>query len=159
MENQSSLPICEIYFSPHQQTDFGENQLPEGEWIAGGSSQTFTLEAGVYDLLIRSCSEETLYSAAQISQNRSIIIGSQGNALFRVTNQTTQEICYLYISSNEEWGDDRLGKVESILPGSKRVFFLPPDIYHARALDCGENVLAEIGEVNLSDSFEWVISP
>ncbi len=159
MENQSSLPICEVYLSPPHQADFGENQLAESELIASGSSHTFILEAGEYDLLVRSCSQETVYSDAKITQNRHVIIGGEGNALFQVTNQTAQEICYLYISNSGEWGSDRLGKVESILPGSKRIFFLPPSTYHARALDCEENLIAELEEINLTDSFEWVISP
>ncbi|MCX7976660.1 MAG: hypothetical protein N2646_06265 [Bellilinea sp.] len=159
VENQSSLPVCEVYLSPQQQTDFGENQLAEGEMIASGEQHTFILEAGEYDLLVRDCSEETLYSEASISQNRHIILGGEGKIPLRVTNQTDQEICYLYISTGEEWGEDRLGKVESILPGSKRIFFIPPAVYHARALDCDENLLAKIEAVNLSDSFEWVISP
>ncbi len=159
VDNHSSLPVCEVYFSPPQQADFGENQLGEGELIPSRGSHTFMLEAGEYDLLIRSCSEDTLYSEAKISQNRHIIIGGEGNALFRVTNQTAQEICYLYISTTEEWGNDRLGEVESILPGNKRVFFLPPALVHARVLDCEMNVIAEIRGVNLSNSYEWVISP
>ncbi len=159
LENESSLPVCEVYLSPHQQADFGDNQLSEGEIIPIGSSHTFVLEAGEYDLLVRSCMEETIYSETQISQSKRIIIGKEGDALFRVTNQTSQEICYLYITTDEEWGDDRLGKVESILPASKRIFFLPPALYHARAMDCSENVLAEIREINLRDSFDWVISP
>jgi hypothetical protein len=159
VENQSSLPVCEVYLSPQQQTDFGENQLAEGEMIASGEQHTFILEAGEYDLLVRDCSEETLYSEANISQSRHIILGGEGKIPLKVTNQTSREICYLYISTGEEWGEDRLGKVESILPNAKRIFFLPPAVYHARALDCDENVVAEMEEVNLSDSFEWVVLP
>lgn len=159
VENQSSLPVCEVYLSPQQQTDFGDNQLTEGEMIAGGQQRTFLLEAGVYDLLVRSCSEETLYSEASIAQNRQIIIGGDGKIPFKVTNQTSWEVCYLHISASEEWGEDQLGKVESILPNAKRIFFLPPGVYRARALDCDNNPISSIEEVNLTDWFEWVISP
>jgi len=159
IENQSSLPICEVYISPQHQADFGENQLQEGEMISGGARRSFTLEAGEYDLLVRTCSEETVYSEAKINQNRQILIDGEGKFPFRVTNQTGHEICYLYITQTEEWGEDHLGKVESILPGSVRLFFLAPAFYHARALDCDENVLGEIRNVNLVDSFDWVISP
>lgn len=159
IENRSNLPICEVYISPQHEADFGENQLPEGEMIAGGAARGFTIEAGEYDLLVRTCNEETVYSEAKINQNRRILIGDEGKLPFRVTNQTGSEICYLYITQTEEWGEDLLGKVESIMPGNVRLFFLAPAFYHARALDCDENVLGEIRNVNLVNSFDWVISP
>lgn len=159
IENRSNLPICEVYISPQHQSDFGENQLSENERISSAARRSFTLEAGEYDLLVRTCNEETVYSEAKINQNRRILIGGEGMLPLRVTNQTNREICYLYITQTEKWGEDHLGKVESILPGNVRLFFLAPAVYHARALDCDENVLGEIRNVNLADSFDWVISP
>ncbi|MEW6179351.1 MAG: hypothetical protein AB1522_05425 [Chloroflexota bacterium] len=159
VENQSDYPICEVYISPAEATDFGENRLPENKTLLTGDRYTFLLETDEYDLLVRTCAEETIFSASQVTQSGSIVIGAAGQAALKVHNQTAAEICYLYISQNEDWGEDRLGRVESILPGSTRLFLLPPGTYRARAQDCEENTLAEIEGVLLEAPFDWTISP
>ncbi len=159
VENQSDYPICEVYLSPAEATDFGENRLPENKTLLSGDRYTFLLETDEYDLLVRTCAEETIFSAAQVTQSGTIIIGAAGQAALKVHNQTAVEICYLYISQNEDWGEDRLGRVESILPGSTRLFLLPPGTYRARAQDCEEKTLAEIEGVLLEATFDWTISP
>jgi hypothetical protein len=57
--NNSSTDVCEVYFSPPSEP-WGKNRLVGGETIAPGGSALWTIPAGIYDLWVRGCSQNTL---------------------------------------------------------------------------------------------------
>jgi hypothetical protein len=79
-------------------------------------------------------------------------------ATLTVINQSSVEICYVYISSSESdsWGEDWLGD-DSIRPGKRRQFRLPEGEYDVKAEDCDGNMLEEHRGVDLSGNVAWTI--
>lgn len=161
INNQSEIVICEVYISAEQNDDWGDNFLTEGQGIPAGSQQTFTVSDIPVDIWIRDCSGEALYSQGAVNSNITITIGDLGMQSLHVTNDSDREVCYFYITTDaaKGWGEDNLGKVESILPGQSRYFFLKTGIYSLRAEDCEHNIIDEVSEMNLQQSSSWVISP
>ena len=79
-------------------------------------------------------------------------------ATLTVINQSSVDICYVYISPSESdsWGEDWLGD-DSIRPGKRRQFRLPEGEYDVKAEDCDGNVLEEYRGVDLSGKVEWTV--
>ena len=159
IDNQSDIVICEVYISAEQNDDWGDNFLIEGKIIPGGSQQTFNVSDSPVDIWIRNCGGEALYSQGAVTSSITITIGGPGMQSLHVTNDSPGEVCYFFITSNAAigWGEDNLGKVESILPGQSRYFFLEIGIYSFRAEDCEHKLIDEIYEMNLQESGVWAI--
>jgi len=78
-----------------------------------------------------------------------------------VLNQSTTEICYVYIasSSSDSWGEDWLGESESIPPQEGgRVFFVQPGTYDLSTQDCDGNDLITESGVQITEETSWTIS-
>ncbi len=161
LENQSGQAICEVYISPHSNTDFGENHLQEGQRIESGQKHAFQVPAGEYDLLARTCDQETVFSQDGVNAESRFIIGGGDAQPLRLHNQTSAEICYVYFAAAQTgvWGEDQLARVESILPGEKRIFYQPPGAYHVRAAGCDDQTIAETRAVDLTQPYNWAITP
>ncbi len=67
-----------------------------------------------------------------------------------IENQSPDEICYVLISpsSDDSWGDDRLGGDEVVEPGDSRVFNMPDDTYDIRVETCDEAAMATAWEID-----------
>jgi len=74
-------------------------------------------------------------------------------------NDTSNVICYVFITpiESEDWGDDWLGSDELLSPGDSHTFQIPNGTYHLAALDCGDQILAEEYDVDISGMMEWTI--
>ncbi|MEW6649555.1 MAG: hypothetical protein AB1453_05125 [Chloroflexota bacterium] len=161
IENQTGQPICEVYISPQDNSDFGRNKLEEGDPIEHQETRAFPVTSGEYDLLARNCQQETVFAQSGVTTDARFVVGSQGAQPLRLHNQTSDEICYIYFSPADSgaWGEDQLARVESILPGGLRIFYQPAGMYHVRAAGCDDRTIAEARNVNLNAPFDWVISP
>lgn len=159
LDNQSSMEICEVYVSAEASNEWGENLLADQAPLASGESRIFEKNPGTYDLLVRNCESVTMLSIAKFSSDIAITIGGSGTVPLQVENASTTEICFIYIVSqnNEDWGQDQLGSVESILPDEGRLFFLIPGMYRLRAEDCDRNLLQETEAFDLNIGSIWIV--
>jgi hypothetical protein len=58
--NQSSDPICYALLSPSMAQNWGQDELGAQEIVYQGTSSTFSLVTGEYDLLLLTCDDTTL---------------------------------------------------------------------------------------------------
>lgn len=60
LQNQSSEAICYAYLSPSMAQNWGQDELGPTEIVYPGTSSTFSLVTGEYDILLRNCDFEDL---------------------------------------------------------------------------------------------------
>jgi serine protease Do len=65
--NNSSTPICYVYFSPTTAQNWGQDELGATEIIDAGYERVFPLVTGDYDLLFSDCDGNTLYDVYGVS--------------------------------------------------------------------------------------------
>ncbi len=58
--NDSGWDVCYVYISPSDSTTWGDDWLGAEETIASGTSRTFQVSMGTYDLLAEDCDHDTL---------------------------------------------------------------------------------------------------
>lgn len=160
--NDSSTDLCYLYISPSTSDTWGADWLGSSTIPAGGQ-QTFTLEAGTWDLLARDCSGGTLDEQYGIELSGDMtwtIYGGAGtgSASLEVVNNGSTSVCYVYISPTtaSEWGNDWLGS-DTIPAGSSYVFYMDAGSYDLMATDCSGNTLDSQMGVDISGSMTWTI--
>ncbi|MCS6800011.1 MAG: hypothetical protein NZ898_16095 [Myxococcota bacterium] len=86
----------------------------------------------------------TAYNPNDAQMRDAQIDAGSGPALV-IRNASNRTICYVQISpsSDSQWGPDRLGASETILPGRIRGWRVTPGNWDVRILDCDQNVLGE----------------
>jgi hypothetical protein len=89
--------------------------------------------------------------------------GSSGSGTVTVVNNSSVEICFLYISPSgtEEWGADQLGDTGVVSPGSSfDINNIPAGTYDLRADDCSNTELAREDGVELpaGQVYTWTFS-
>ena len=167
--NSSRTELCFVYLSPTSADNWGRDWLGS-ETIPPGSSYTFYVTAGEWDLLARDCESNALGSAMGIDveggdrldwelTDDGFVSGlPQGDATLTVVNNLTLDVCYLYISpsTSDEWGADWLG-TEVLRAGNTVTYTLAAGVYDLTARDCsGETLVERYGEA-LSGEMEWEI--
>ena len=83
--------------------------------------------------------------------------GSSGGNVTLVNN-SGETVCFVYISpvTDDMWGDDWLGAVETISSGSSHSFDVPDGTnYDMRADDCDHNELSVVWDVDISGGYTW----
>jgi hypothetical protein len=68
-----------------------------------------------------------------------------GNVNLAVLNQTSTDICYLYVTKaeSETWGPDQLGDTDTVAPGSSfTVTNIPAGSFDILSEDCNHNVIS-----------------
>lgn len=67
-----------------------------------------------------------------------------GNPEIVIANNSSESICYVNfsLSSDGNWGPDRLGASETIAAGASRQWMVPAGQYDIRVLNCSQNELA-----------------
>ncbi len=161
ISNQGPYDICYVQISGSEQEEWGRDWLGEQEKIAPGASKTFNVDAGTYDVKVMTCEQYTLATFWGIDSNTTVEVGGKGLVPLVVSNQSTTEICYLYIvpSSSNSWGEDWLGKSESIPPQEGgRVFFVQPGTYDLSTQDCDRNDLVTRSGLQITEATSWTIS-
>ncbi len=161
VENRSIYDVCHVYISSSDAEMWGEDWLGDDAPIGVGDSHSFALSAGQqYDVLVRGCDWATLGSAWDVDKERMLTIGGQDKVAVRLVNSVDVEICYVFISDarRDRWGDDRLGVYESIPSSEERIFFVNPSTYDLMVVDCDDQPLSSLLEVDLVEGeFVWTV--
>lgn len=82
-----------------------------------------------------------------------------GNVTLTVQNQSSEDICFLYVSptSDDTWGDDRLGS-EILNAGDSFDVSIPKGDYDLRAEFCGSTDPVEEYGVSINADKNWTIN-
>jgi hypothetical protein len=160
--NTSGTDLCYLYLSPSTSDTWGADWLGSGTIPAGGQ-QTFSLDAGTWDLLARDCSNNVLDEQYGIDLSGDMTwtiygMGATGSASLEVVNNGSTSVCYVYISptTSDSWGNDWLGS-DTIAAGSSYVFYMDAGSYDLMATDCSGNTLDQQMGVDISGSMTWTI--
>jgi hypothetical protein len=158
--NRSPDDICYVLISPSSDEGWGEDQLGDDTVIAPGESQVFNMDDDTYDVQVETCNEEVMATAWEVDRDQTVTVGDR-NADVRLVlvNGSNVEICYVLISpsSGDDWGEDWMGGMESVMPNGARIFYVEPDVYDLQALDCDEDVLVEEYEIDITDDLTWTV--
>ncbi|MCD6285657.1 MAG: hypothetical protein J7M39_07090 [Anaerolineae bacterium] len=159
--NRSPDEICYVLMSPSAEDSWGDDWLGGDETIMPGDTQVFSLDSGTYDVRVESCDEAAMATAWEVSRDTTVTAGASGaDVRLMVSNESSVEVCYVYISptTGDDWGDDWMGEMESLQPGTLRLFYVEPDIYDLQAEDCDGEVLTEEYEVDLTEDLTWTLN-
>jgi len=147
--------------SPSAEDSWGDDWLGGDETIMPGDTQVFSLDSGTYDVRVESCDEAAMATAWEVSRDTTVTAGASGaDVRLMVSNESSVEVCYVYISptTGDDWGDDWMGEMESLQPGTLRLFYVEPDTYDLQAEDCDGEVLTEEYEVDLTEDLTWTLN-
>ncbi|MCC6905127.1 MAG: hypothetical protein IT326_04730, partial [Anaerolineae bacterium] len=134
-----------------------------------GSSYTFYVSSGTYDLKAEDCSNNVLdeqYGIQTSASSTWTVYGGatnsgpstsgDGSVSVTMTNYTPNTACYVYISpsTSDSWGSDWLGSSTVASQGSY-TFWVTPGTYDLKAEDCSGNVLDELYGISIYNSYSW----
>jgi len=162
--NNSSHEICYLYISPSDSETWGPDWMGKDTTIPAGSTRTFQVPLGTYDLRADDCDDNTLDTQSGITIDASGItwtLQDVAEASLTLVNNLDIPICYVFISPSDsaEWGNDWLGN-DTIPPGGSYTFHLPAGTYDLSARDCdGNPVSEEVQGQQISGEMTWTISP
>jgi S1-C subfamily serine protease len=135
------------YWFVNGELDEGGSYLDE-MWDGGGAGNWWVcvlneggLDDGLYELVLEVESEYMLADSIFVGGDHALVD-------FTLVNDSGERVCYAYIapSQAENWGQDRLGREESVLPGESRVFQFASGAYDALLADCdGKTLLEQYG--------------
>lgn len=161
IKNQTPYEICYIFISGSENENWGEDWLADQGTIGVDDMWTFEVPEGPHDVLAQDCEQVTLGTAWEVDSARTMTLGGDDVAPFRVVNDTDTDICYMFIADvdQEDWGEDELGKWEIIDPsGGERIFFVEPGTYDLLAADCDSNTLEETYGVEIQAEDLWRVT-
>jgi hypothetical protein len=87
--------------------------------------------------------------------------GGTSGVDLKVVNQTTSDICYLYVTDSEsdDWGPEQLGTDQTIVAGSDfTITDIPTGTYDLETEDCDHNVISWNYNVELSEDNTLTVS-
>ena len=94
--------------------------------------------------------------------DNSIFVGGDRNLVeLTVENQLGADICYVLLSPSEaqNWGPDRLGEKESLVPGGRHSFPMASGDYDLWLLDCDGEALDEAYGLELHEDLSYIAAP
>lgn len=162
--NKTSEDICYLYVAPAGSTTLGPGWLDAGATIAPNKGLRLELETGMYDLRAENCAREAIAETPNnhiegdmhwVVEN---VASTSSDTVLEVINNTSEDVCYLYISpstSDDDWGDNWISESERISVGQKMTFSMETGMYDVRAETCQEEVLAEFFDNHLQGNMEW----
>lgn len=163
VKNDSGFSICSVYISPVESESWGENALAADEVVRSGSQRVFQVPEGSYDLLANDCDGNLVayYMGLDLQGSMTWSLDPLQRAPVLVVNNSSHEICYLYISpaDSDSWGPDWMGENITIPAGSTRTFQVPLGTYDLRADDCDHNALdTQSGIAIEAAGITWTLS-
>lgn len=162
--NNSSHEVCHIYISPSDSETWGPDWMGRGATLPAGSTRTFQVPLGTYDLSANDCDNNPLTTQSGVNLGANGItwtLRDTEEASLTLVNKLDISICYVLISpsGSTDWGNDWLGG-ETIPPGGSYTFRLPAGTYDLSARDCdGNPVSEEVYEQEIAGDMTWTISP
>ncbi len=144
--NTGGYAIHYVYISPTSSDDWGDDWLGSSELINSGSSRTFNVTNGTYDVrLIDEDGDDYIVWNMAITGTVTWNVtlsdlgerewtgghSSSGGAPITIYNDLgNYDIYYIYCDpSDQPWGNDRLGS-EILSPGYSFTFTVPADNYY-----------------------------
>lgn len=163
VKNDSGISICFVYISPTDSESWGENALAGNEVIRSGNQRVFRVPEGSYDLRADDCDGNLVayHMGVSLAGSMTWSLDPLQRAPVLVVNNSSREICYLYISpaDSESWGPDWMGKDVTIPAGGTRTFQVPLGTYDLRADDCDHNPLdTQSGVAIEAAGITWTLS-
>src|SRR5215213_1006087 len=78
-----------------------------------------------------------------------------------IINGLDVPICYVYfsLSTDSDWGRDRLSRNEVIEPAAERGWTVEPAMYDLQLKDCATDTLTEVYGVDITQSYRWNVAP
>ncbi len=158
--NQAPMDACYVFISPSDSESWMDDWLGDDETIATGASRSFNVPQDTFDVMVRDCNGAAMAAFWNIDHDATLTVGKPGAHVLTVVNDSTTEVCYIYISpvTTDEWGDDWLGLKETLKGGQARHFFVDPGTYDLLAADCDGNELAREENVTIDDDITWTLS-
>ena len=156
--NRSPDDICYVLISESDDDMWGEDRLGSDETIEPGDSRAFSVDAATYDVRVENCDEAAMATAWEVSQSTTVTAGASGaDRRLLVENNSDVEVCFIFISPTtaDDWGEDKMGDMESLPPGAQRIFYVQGGTYDLQAADCEAETLTEEYEVDLSEDLTW----
>lgn len=162
LKNDSGITLCSVYISSTESDSWGDNWLDENEAIRSGGSRSFQVPEGAYDMRADDCDGNLVayYMGVDLTGSMTWSLDPLQRAPVLVINNSSQEICYLYISQSdsETWGPDWMGEDTTIPAGSTRTFQVPLGTYDLRADDCDQNPLNIQSGINVdAEGITWTL--
>ncbi len=160
-QNQTDVEVCELYVSPSDSEDWGDDLLGQPDTVVTpDKAWRFWLPPGTYDLLVRDCQGQDLEQVNEVdlTQNRTWTLGGggqegdQGNGdKFTITvhNLSPLPICSVAIVSagSSEGGDNWLGSA-TLGTGQSKEFAVDAGSYDVWAEDCSNAYLGVLWAVD-----------
>ncbi len=162
LKNDSGITVCYVYISSTESNSWGDNWLAENEAIRSGSSRSFQVPEGSYDVRADDCENNLVAYQFEVNLAGQMTwtLDPLQRAPVLVANNSSHEICYLYISPSDSdtWGPDWMGKDTTIPARSTRTFQVPLGTYDLRADDCDHNTLNTQSGINVgADGITWTL--
>jgi hypothetical protein len=166
--NQSCTTICRVYLGAPSCDNWGGDLLLEGDVrIPHGSSYSFQIPAGKFDMLIESCTEDA-YQALNLKlrESGSWTFSMEGtdpgeacDASLTIVNNNPSPVCHMWIAgpSSESFGNNWLENDQTIPAGGEMTFEVLPGTYDVKAEDCEFDQLRIDLGMAITDHQTWVI--
>ncbi len=160
--NNTASTVCYVYISPSSSEEWGDDQLGTNNTIPpNGSFDITDIPFDTYDLKATDCDGVTL------AEQYAVVLGDQdytwtlsaNTAQLVVVNNSSLDICYLYVSpaNATDWGPDQLGE-QTIPAGSQFTLTgVTPGTYDLRFVACSGEELEEYG-VQITDIFTYTVT-
>nr|MBN1229391.1 protein kinase [Anaerolineae bacterium] len=161
--NRSDYPVCEVYVSPNESDQWGDNQLGSNRVIGTGDSYTLRdIMPDRYDYMALDCDGYVLdehYGVDLVAGGDYTWEIRDADTAITIVNSSSYTLCYVRISSPTDmvWGIDRLAEDEVIAPGDQAVVYMPSESYDMRTETCdGETWWEEYG-IDITGGYTWTV--
>lgn len=163
IENQACTTVCQVFLGAPSCDDWGLTLLGE-ETLQHGSSVSYQIPPGKYDLLIVECTEDS-YQMTKLDLREGDTLtynlkgqeaGAACEASLTVVNKSSTPICNMWIAGpqSESFGYNWLG-TDVIPAGESMTFPVFPGTYDLKAEDCDFNPLRIEMDHEITDNQTW----
>ena len=165
VHNSTDRSIWYIYISPSTSDGWGDDWLGDSVLLSG-ESMMFSVPEGTYDLTALDPDDNVvaerydLFISGEMEWTLFLEDAEDDYVTLTLINNSGQHVCYVRISESTDssWGDDWLG-ADTIPAGTSYSFYVLAGMsYDLQAKDCGDTVVGEEYQVDLSQDTDWTLS-
>ncbi len=158
LTNNSGFTVSFVGIVPGGATSWGDNRLPNP--LPSGSSYTFQVAPGVWDLAAVDTSER------MISQRREVTVSGtfnwtiqrlSANLVLHNNSGVQVRSVYFTLSTEASWGEDRLYK-HTVPNGGTYTWPVFPGTYDLRARGPDGSILDERRGVSITGTYDWRVT-
>lgn len=167
--NDLDQSVCYVYISPTSDDMWNDDWLGSSEFIEVGDERDFTVDTSdttSWDMMAADCDQNALSSQFEVDLARNttwllsdtVSAGPQmaGNTPLTISNDSSADICYVYISptTSDTWGNDWLGSSDIIPAGDMYTFYVDAGDWDLMVEDCNEEQLGTVSLITVVDGEE-----